>query len=107
MCDASFLKRYGHNFLKNCFAPQMPKMLEIAFYSELYSSSKLNGSSQFNSVFSANSVANSSGVHLRKTELEQQLNLPLNFYELSSKTILRESGVPLVEKRKNSAFSLT
>ena len=58
--------------------------------SELYCSSKLNWSSKFNSVFFVNSVANSSSVHLTKTELELPLNSPMNFFELSSKSIQRE-----------------
>ena len=45
--------------------------------------------------FSANSLVNSSSVHLTKTELELPLNSSLNFFELSSKSIQREWSAPL------------
>ena len=38
---------------------------------------------------------NSSSVHSTKTELELLLNSPLNFFELSSKSIQREWSAPL------------
>jgi len=81
---------FNHSFINHSFI----HFVEIKSRTELYSSSKLDWNSEFNSVFFRNSVVNSSAIYWRKAELELLFNSSLNFFELSSKSIHREWSAP-------------